>query len=139
MTISCQTERTYWGPHPDTKIECLHTVCPTEEELEQAEILFKLEYPLDGLENVRVKWLPPKTYITDAYGYEEEDKITATHGRWWIECSSWGGYVHERIHLHYNWLNIPMNHPGGIWLNFDDQMKETRLKTTLRNRYGSLP
>jgi hypothetical protein len=117
-------------------IECVARDCPTEDELEEYEKYFKEEYPDDLVGTLALKWNPQGAYITQ-YGYSLQDKVVATHGRFWIECNSIGGWVHERIHLYYWWRdNRPMYHPGGIWPDFTDNMKETRLKKRLRERFN---
>lgn len=128
--------KTHWGPAPGKDIDCNDpSGCPTPAAFARAEQAFKAEYPDDTLSGIRIKWNADGTYLT-TWGYKPSDKVTGTHNRHWIECTNWGSWVHERIHMYHESKKIPTGHPGGKWMRAEDTAKEARLKALLRAEFG---
>ncbi len=128
------------GPALDAgPVECKDKKgCPTVHDFQVAERMFREEYPEADLPFIRVKWWPYQTELT-TYNIKRWANHGYAHNKYWIECSSWGGWVHERIHLHhYQMGRKPDYHPpiadgSQPWQDDPaDNDRETRLKRRLR-------
>lgn len=128
-----------FGPKGDLLLECVAPAaqCPEQRDLQHAEALFRERYPgatlPAPLKTPRVKWHPrPPLQFVDSWG----QSVSGSFGPDYIECNSWGGWVHERIHIHLSRLGVPnrLQHGDGPakWVNPADQKNEDELKAQLR-------
>lgn len=133
MLASCAVTRHHLGPSYDVDIECgIGAWCPTDVDVAQMEEAFRVEYPRGlPVDVVRVKTFANDPF-TDSYGRA----VHGAFGRYWIECTGVGGWVHERIHVQIDSEDRPNVHPNGVWLDPEDSVKERRLKATLRAMLG---
>jgi hypothetical protein len=132
LLSSCAAEKHHLGPaRAAGLVECAAVICPTEDDLLEAERIFRAVYVgadlPDPIVTPRVKWHAGAPFV-DTYGRT----VNGAWGRYWIEAASWSGWVHERIHLHHLVIGKPTAHPGGLWLDLEDTSRELELKALLR-------